>query len=314
MDKMKKIVKENYHVDIENIVKQKGGWASLAYKVFDRNQSYFLKVYEKRRASTPNLTALIDKYVPIMVWILNNTRLKGKISVPFITRDGGYKCEDEDGIYLLYDYIDGETIGDRDLRGDQVHQLAEIITELHLYGEEIPIETATIKEDFAVPFLEALRDILNKKMNNFPSDVKELINPHVNQINDLIHTIEKLSVRLKNSEVRMVLCHTDLHYWNLMESGKQLMLIDWEGLKLAPVEADLMFLVDKPYFNQFINIYQKTHSNFSINPDALQFYLGRRKLEDLWEFFEQLLFDEQNEQERIMTMNYLKETLSTIGQ
>lgn len=66
-----------------------------------------------------------------------------------------------------------------------------------------------------------------------------------------------------------------------MQSENQLILIDWEGLRLAPIEVDLMFLVDEPYYDEFLNTYQKTHENFAINPDALQFYQVRRKLEDI---------------------------------
>ena len=128
-----------------------------------------------------------------------------------------------------------------------------------------------------------------------------------------MHTIETLGQRLRNSNVRMALCHTDLHGWNLMQSEQQLIVIDWEGLKVAPVEADLMFLIDKPFFQEFLNIYQKTHHNFSINHDALQFYQGKRKLEDIWEFLEQLLWDEQNEEERVGTLNYLQEELKNLG-
>src|SRR5699024_11023937 len=127
-----------------------------------------------------------------------------------------------------------------------------------------------------------------------------------------IQTVEELSQNLKNGDLRMALCHTDLHNWNLMQFGNQLMLIDWEGLKLALPEADLMFLVDKPYFNEFLSIYRKTHPTLSINRDAMAFYQGKRRLEDIWEFIEQLLFDEQNEEERIVTMNYLREELKEL--
>lgn len=76
-----------------------------------------------------------------------------------------------------------------------------------------------------------------------------------------------------------------------MQSGRRLILIDWEGLKLAPVEADWMFLVGKPYYERFLNVYRRSHPNFVLNPLALQFYQSRRKLEDLWEWTEQLLYD-----------------------
>ncbi|GAY78238.1 aminoglycoside phosphotransferase family protein [Niallia sp. Sow4_A1] len=309
MDQVKSILKDYYNIDITDVLSQQGGWASLAYKVSNKNKSYFLKVYEKSRSSTPKLTALIDQYVPIMVWLKNSSDLQGKIPVPLITSSGEYKCEDEYGVYLLYDFIEGETIGDQDLTGNQVDQLSKILTELHSYGDDIPIRTDAIKEDFEVPFLQMLRQILQKGRNDFPSDVWELIHSYIPQLNKLIYTVEEYSQNLKNPILKMALCHTDLHNWNLMQSGNQLLLIDWEGLKLAPVEADLMFLVDKPYFDEFLSIYRKTHPNFSINRDAMTFYQGKRRLEDIWEFIEQLLFDEQNDEERLVTMNYLREEL-----
>ncbi|MCM3570478.1 aminoglycoside phosphotransferase family protein [Neobacillus mesonae] len=313
MNQVKSILKDFYDIEINVVSPQRGGWASLAYKVSNKNQSYFLKVYEKSRASTPKLTALIDQYVPILVWLIKNSNLKGKISVPMMTSERKYKCEDEYGIYLLYEYIEGETIGDRDLTENQVYQLSKIITELHSYSDNIPIGTDAFIEDFEVPFLPMLRQTLQKGRNDFPSEVWELIHSYILQLNDLIYTLEEHSQNLKNSKLRMALCHTDLHNWNLMQSGQELILIDWEGLKLAPPEADLMFLDDKPYFNEFLSIYRKTHQNFSINPEAMTFYKGKRRLGDIWEFMEQLLYDKQGEQERVITMNYLQEELNEIS-
>lgn len=111
----------------------------------------------------------------------------------------------------------------------------------------------------------------------------------------------------------MALCHTDLHPWNMMQSGQQLMLIDWEGLKLAPVEADMMFLVNEPFFDQFMNIYRKRHPDYAVNADALQFYQGRRKLEDIWEFLEQLIHDFQDASQREATLNHLTKELQQIN-
>lgn len=313
MNKIKNILKEQYDIEFINVSPQQGGWSALAYKVFNNNHTYFLKVYEKSRASTPKLTALIDKYVPIMVWLLHNSGLNDKIPVPLLTKNNDYKCEDDDGIYLLYEYISGETIGDKNLTEEQVYGLSEIIAELHSYGKELPIETDAVKEDFYVPFLQQLRNTLDKEYNKVPSDVRELINPHIEQINGLVDTVEKLSVHLKNGNLRMALCHTDIHNWNLMQSEQQLLLIDWEGLKLAPVEADIMFLVDKPYYDEFLSIYQKVHKNFVVNPDALQFYQGRRKLEDIWDLIEQLIYDNQDAQERAITINYLTKELKNIN-
>lgn len=308
------ILKNHYGLEAIDVVSQQGGWAALAYKVTAGNRSYFLKMYEKSRASTPKWTALIDEYAPILAWLSQHRLLKGKIPVPLLTNHGYYKCEDDEGIYMLYDYIDGETVGEKKLTAAQVVQLSEIIAELHSYGEEIPVNTEKIKESFDVPFLRQLKNALDQDCKRLPSDIKTVIQPHAGQVRHLIHRVEEWSIALKKGQVRLALCHTDIHHWNLMQSGQHLILIDWEGLRLAPVESDFMCLVDEPYYPEFVRVYREKHKNFDIHPGALRFYKGRRKLEDIWEFLEQLLFDGQADAEREKTMASLAKELEEIGE
>ncbi|WP_411553492.1 aminoglycoside phosphotransferase family protein [Paenibacillus lautus] len=309
MEQLEGILKEYYGLDRTRVVPQKGGWAALAYQVQTDGHGYFLKVYEKSRASTPKWTARIDDYVPILLWLGQHSLLKGKIPVPILTKDGLYQCEDDEGIYLLYEYIMGDTIADLDLTSVQVRQLAEIITELHQYGDGIPFKTNAIRENFEVPFLQQLGHTLDAVM---PNDVREAVQPFREKLNDLMNEVYELSVTLAHSNVHMALCHTDVHHWNLMSAGHELVLIDWEGLSVAPVEADMMFFVQTPYWDEFMRIYKNTHREYEINSDALRFYQGRRKLEDVWEFIEQLLYDTQDEGERIAVLSHLKSELEKI--
>lgn len=313
MNPITTMLKVHYDIDVADVFPQQGGWSALAYKVCTAERAYFLKVYEKSRASTPKWTALIDNYVPILLWLLQHSGLKGKIPAPVPTNHGHYQCEDENGIYLLYEYIRGDTIGDNVLTREQVSQLADIMAELHRYGEEIPLDTDAVKEDFQLPFLQPLTNMLEKEFSKLPSDVRERLQPYIASIQGLACTIEGLSERLRHGNIKMSLCHTDLHSWNLMQSGRQLMLIDWEGLRLAPVEADMMFLVDEPFFDQFMNIYRKHHPGYAVNADALQCYQGRRKLEDIWEFLEQLVYDVQDAPQREATLNHLTKELQQIN-
>ncbi|EJL23939.1 aminoglycoside phosphotransferase family protein [Brevibacillus sp. BC25] len=312
MDHFKTILRHHYDIDASDVFPQQGGWSALAYKVNSDQQSYFLKVYEKSRASTPKWTALIDKYVPIIQWLSRQTRLQGKLPVPLLTRNAAYKHEDDMGIYQLFAYIEGKTIGSQVLNSMQVGQLAEIIAELHLYGEEIPVSTAAIKEDFRIPFAEQFREMLNENIHSLPDDVSEIIKLFASILATRMNDLEMIAEELRGSEVKMKLCHTDIHNWNLMQSGQQLILIDWEGLKLAPVEADLMFLVDQSFFEEFMATYLKTHTNYVVNRQALEFYQIRRRLEDICELLEQLLFDEQEEQDRVETIRHLEMELSKV--
>ncbi len=312
MDHFKTILRHHYEIDAADVTPQQGGWSALAYKVISNQNSYFLKVYEKSRASTPKWTALIDKYVPIIQWLSRQTGLHGKLPVPLLTRNAACKHEDDMGIYQLFSYIEGKTVGSQALSSMQVRQLAEIIAELHLYGEEIPVSTAAIKEDFRIPFAEQFREMLNEDIYRLPDDANEIVKPFANILTTRMNDLEMIAEELRGSEVKMKLCHTDIHNWNLMQSGQQLILIDWEGLKLAPVEADLMFLVDQPFFEEFMATYRKTHTNYVVNRQALEFYQIRRRLEDICELLEQLLFDEQEEQDRVETIGHLKGELSKV--
>lgn len=310
MDHLQNMLKDYYGLEHTGISPQQGGWAALAFRVRDVKHTYFLKVYEKSRASTPKWTALIDDYVPVLLWLEEHSRLKGKIPVPILTQDGRYQCEDDEGIYLLYEYIVGDTIADTELMKDQVRQLAEMIAELHRYGEEVPLVTSAMKESFTVPFLGQLKSTLDGEI---PQDIGEVLVHHIDHVKRLMLEVEGLSEALKKRNLRMALCHTDVHGWNLMSDGQQLKLIDWEGLKLAPVEADMMSFADEPYFAEFMRIYKEMHGQYEINVEALAFYQGRRKLEDVWEFMEQLLYDTQDDKERALTLQSLRKELEEIA-
>lgn len=312
MGPLGKILMEQFGLDAIEVIPQQGGWSALAYRVTTVEGSYFLKVYEKSRASTPKWTALIDKYVPIILWLSQHTSLHGRIPVPLLTTSEAYKYEDEAGIYQLFAYIEGSTIGDQALSTNQIQQLAEIVSNLHQYGAEIPLDTEAIKEDFSLSFTKQLKDTMLGESHLCTDDVKQLIKPYEKMLRDCMEQLEKMSVYLQKSELEMRLCHTDLHHWNLMQADGRLILIDWEGLKLAPVEADLMFMIDKPYFAEWMKIYRQTHTKYEINQQALAFYQIRRIVEDISELLEQLLLDGQGEQDRIETFRHVKEELDKL--
>ncbi|WP_096435864.1 aminoglycoside phosphotransferase family protein [Alteribacter populi] len=311
MKRIDDVLKNNYGIEPISLDPKQGGWAALAYKVSNKYNAYFLKIYEKHRASTPKLTALIDLYSPILVWLEKNSYLKGMISVPLLSKDGHYKCEDSENIYLLYNYIDGETVGKKELTEKQIREFSQIIAELHSFGEEIPVQTNAIIEDFEVSFLDRLEEVLDRPKENLPEELNDLISKYKQNVIALILQIKVLSNKLKTNQLSMSLCHTDLHNWNLMQT-ENLMLIDWEGLKIAPVEADMMFLVDKPYFDDFLRIYKEEHPDYSINQDALNFYQLKRRLEDTWEFIEQLLFEELETKDKNEALYYLKDLMGNI--
>jgi len=63
-------------------------------------------------------------------------------------------------------------------------------------------------------------------------------------IGALVRQADALGRQLVRSSFPQVLCHADLHTWNvLVDDHQQLWLVDWDEAILAPKERDLMFVV-----------------------------------------------------------------------
>lgn len=309
-DSFSKILKLHYNKSILKITEQNGGWSARAFKIQTLNNNFFLKVYDKHRTSTQALYTAIDNYMPIVIWLHKNTMLNSRIISPVPTINGGYKCEDEHHVYILFPYIDGFTLGDKSMTDIQKKETAEIIAELHNYDAEIPVITDAIKENFTIPFCSELKNILLSFNQKPKSETTDILAEYKQIIIKNIKNAESLSKKLSKENLSFVLCHTDVHGWNLMQTD-HIILIDWEGLKLAPPEADLFAFIDNffwhNYSDEFMRIYKSIHPNFNLNQEALKFYQIRRRLEDIYELTQQLLYDNTSEEERKQSLNYLKQ-------
>jgi spectinomycin phosphotransferase len=309
------ILNKYFDLSVINITEQEGGWSARAFKIDTTNGIFFLKAYEKHKASTAQWTAMIDTYMPIVIWLYNNTDLRGKIICPVLTTDGKYKCEDDNLIYILFPYIEGYTLCDKTMTNTQIKEMADIIAELHKYGDEIPVATNTIKEDFAVPFCHELKELISLTEETSSNETMRILKEYEAV---LIKNIEKtisLAERLSKENLSHVICHTDVHGWNLMQSDR-LILIDWEGMKLAPPEADLFAFIGDRFWHtcsaKFLETYKKVHPYFEINSDSLEFYQIRRRIEDICAFAQGLLSENINDEEIKQSLYHLRRECSAL--
>lgn len=312
IEDIKIILPSVFRIDPATVYPVKGGWSARAYFIESRSGDRFLmKVYEKARKSTAKLTANVEYYMPIVDWLYSNTRLYNKIVDPIKTMKGKYKYENANYAFLLFRYIDGDNITEKTFLGEQVIQLADILSILHSYGDNLPLETEYIREAFDIEFCSSLQKIMQEK-DFLKVELHVLISRYSNILGNAIDKLKRLSAELKKSQLEYVLCHTDVHEGNILETKDGIALIDWENLKLAPAEADFFSLVEKPWFEQFLDRYKKTHAGYEINSLSMQFYQLRRKLEDIWEFVEQLQFDTINGDDRRLISDYLRQELESI--
>lgn len=304
MNKISNVLKTQFDVECSDIVKTIGGLSASAYKIKTKNDNFFLKVYNKKLTQTPLWIENIDNYMPVLLWLNKNTKLQGKIIHPIATNNGGYRYEDEEYVYILFDYIEGKTIAKNPLTYTQITEIAEIMAYLHSYGQQIPINMDRIRENFDVHFCYSLENYIADNYATSPDDIKEILQPCLEQLKSKIDETKSLSNKVKQKDNKMVLCHTDAHGWNLMQSD-HIVLVDWEGMKLAPAEADLFMFAIKDYWDIFLKHYKNIRPEFELDQDMLSFYTLRRKLEDIWAFLESILYDDLPCERRISALAYL---------
>lgn len=309
------ILDQQYNRTVINIAEQHGGWSARAFRVDTTSGSYFMKAYVKHKSSTDKWTATIDTYMPIVLWLDSNTNLKGKISCPVLTNTGHYKCEDNQFIFLLFPYIEGYTLCDKPMSPVQINDLAKIISELHHYGSDIPVPTNPIKENFDISFCNELTKLMASDVRPRNTETWRILKNHEAVLTKNIEKTKTLAAKLSKEKLPHVLCHTDVHGWNIMQADR-LILVDWEGLKLAPPEADLFAFIGDCFWHncssEFMATYKKVHPNYEINPDSLAFYQLRRRLEDICTFTQGLLYDAIDDEKSRQSLYHLRRECSIL--
>jgi Ser/Thr protein kinase RdoA (MazF antagonist) len=298
---------KQYNVSVVSLSETQAGWSALAYKVTDGVKYYFLKVYDKRKHTSQNWIRKIDDYMPVLLWLEQNTKLRGRVPTVVLSIKGAYKSEDDDFIYILFDYIHGENLYGKPLGKALIRELAEIVADLHNITDNIPVLTENLIENFNISFCTTLCNKLQSRQ--FPMDMQHIRTSYTEVILDRIRIAENLAEYLHSVKLQIVLCHTDIHCWNIMQEH-HLKLIDWEGVRLAPVEADLFSFSEGFFFehvwDEFIAAYREFSPVFQLNLEALRFYRLQRLLEDINGFMEHLLYDQVIGEERVQPLRILE--------
>ena len=313
---MRAILKEHYNIHAKRIVQIKGGWSAFAYLIVDSNRKYFLKVYDKKRTSSTKWINAIDQYMPIVEWLRGHTALKKHVVKPMLTNSEMYTCEDEEAVYILSAFVDGYTVGSSPLKLGQVNEIAKILGTLHRSTEDLPahLMKQLPRENFDIGFCRSLFSFIKNDLLSKHDAVLRTVKPFTGYLLDNIKRMKYLAETLKKKPKQYVLCHGDAHYWNMIQS-KHIKLIDWECANLAPPEQDLILHIAGQNAELFLSVYRKYITSYELDLDALEFYFLKRRLENVWEWIQDLRSKEaiksQEETLKLLRINLIECTKVT---
>jgi Ser/Thr protein kinase RdoA (MazF antagonist) len=286
------LLAEHYGIQTPVLTPVSGGTTALGFKVTSPQGNYFLKVFSREYATTAFWTEKICRYIPVLGWLRHQPHLRAHLPEPIRTLSGEVSCQDDARVLLLYAFIPGSVLPDNALQPAQVRTLARVTAALHNLRTASPHCPRTESEDYAAAFLPELEGLLADSWDyQLSMEIQRMAAPFEGLLRQRALELTRLQAALRESDLPLVLCHMDLHHWNLMECAGRLIILDWEGVKRAPAESDLMFILSLPYAADFMRVYQQERPGFALNPEALRFVVIRRKLEDIWLFMRALSLD-----------------------
>ena len=265
--------------------------------VADDGTPYFLKLrgglFEEATVTIPRL--LSDRGI-------------AQIIPPIPTSNGHLWTRMAAFAVILYPYVAGRNGYETPLSEHQWAKLGLALKSLHAmvvpeaFKEQIPRET------YAAYWRDLVRGFqVRAEEAAFPEPVAARLTAFLRSkhgvISDLIWRAERLAGVLRVRSLEYVLCHADIHAWNvLIDANDALYIVDWDTLILAPKERDLMFVGGGVggIWNSTREeaLFYRGYGQTAIDPMALAYYRYERIVEDIAAFCEEILLADDGGNDR----------------
>lgn len=150
---------------------------------------------------------------------------------------------------MLYPFLDARTAASAGLSEQHWHELGATMQQVHTSRLPAELQQMLRRETF-IPWRRELLDEIEARIASdevsgpAQQELSAFWRAHQDQIHGVIARADTLAEQLRQADLAPALCHADLHTWNiLLDTERQIWLIDWDEIILAPKERDLMFVI-----------------------------------------------------------------------
>ena len=191
---IKKVIKENYNIDVTNIEKLERGSANL-YSL--NNNQYILKEFQSKYTQSE-----INKEIAIINHLKNDGML---VPEYIITLEKQYSFIYEGKIVILQKFIDGYTMesntGTYEQMLESARELGKIVKSLTTFSVELPITDVTTWYSF-----ETINESIQKHKELIKKASGEYKEKIVKDLNDKISMLENIKNNIDFKEMKYVTC------------------------------------------------------------------------------------------------------------
>lgn len=253
---------------------------------------------------------------PQLQLILQNAG-NAHVIAPLTTIHGQTAHHLNDLALTVYPFIEGQDGFSRSLSADQWIMLGKALRQVHEFNLPSAIKDQIKWETYSPQSREVVR-LMYSNLDDGLSVVDEIAAKFIATvkekreiINQLVNRAEQLADKIQKQPSTLVLCHSDIHAGNvLLANDGALYIVDWDQPIMAPKERDLMFIGggvasvwNDPREEEF---FYQGYGKTDINRDILAYYRHERIVQDIAEYYNELLLSTNGVKEReIMYQHFL---------
>lgn len=218
---------------------------------------------------------------------------------------------------ILYPYVEGRNGVEVKLSEDQWTQFGAAIKKLHSTDIPVSITKDVPQETFSSKWRETVKAFLMRIDNEVfeePVAVKMalFLKSKRCEILKLVERAEELALAIQKQPIDYVLCHADMHGWNLfVDKENALYIVDWDTLIFAPVERDLMFIGAGIWDSGLTaaeeeSLFYQGYGQTKINQDAMAYYRFERIIQDIGDYLEYIFLSDEGGDDRMQCFEHLQ--------
>lgn len=218
---------------------------------------------------------------------------------------------------ILYPYVEGRLGYERKLTEQQWIKFGAALKQLHTAQLPAAIISAIPRETFSSQWRDAVKVFLERVAGETYAEpaaaaLAAFLRGKRAEVLEMIARAERLAHKLREQPPEFILCHGDIHGWNLLiDEREALYIVDWDTLIFAPKERDLMFigggLGNSGYTPQEEEaLFYQGYGDTTVNQVALAYYRYERILEDIAAFCEQIFLSEEGGEDRQQALEYVR--------
>ncbi len=263
--------------------------------VADDETPYFLKL----RRSFNETSVLVPKF-------LSEQGIR-QIIVPIETTTQQLWAALDDFAVILYPFVEGHNAFEVEMSARQWVEFGDALKRLHRALVPQTLVNRLKRETFSPQWREIVKEFQRRvEQETFDDPTAAKLAAFLKSKRDtvlfLVRQAERLASALQSQPREFVLCHSDVHAWNiLIDSQASFYIVDWDDPILAPKERDLMFVGSGMGIcdtTQQETLFYQGYSQTAIDHVALAYYRYERIVQDIAAYSEQILLTDEGGEDR----------------